>query len=129
MGTTLPMPASYEDSVIWDSLIIKRWNNASGRWTRYWTPYTDLFSEGYWVNFDLTDVKDIPWDEGEPNGITYENCGFLRPGGVYDGDCLNNVQCAVCGFEEQPIFRMIGICERELRNVHYISSQPNLGDL
>ena len=79
---------------------------------------------------DFSVVESIPWRVGEPNGIHYENCAFIMDfEGVFDGNCENYFRCAICELERFPIFRMIGDCEMQLQNTHYVVNQPEPGKI
>jgi len=130
LGSSLPLPSTAADISRHHRLVKENWPNETTCHERYWTPLMDTKTEGTFIRrYDKKVVTDVPWDEGEPNGIYYENCAFIVNNGVHDADCKYNIHCAVCEFKSLPVFRMIGICERELRNMHFVTYQPQLGEL
>ena len=130
LGTSLPTPLNKQGVNNLHELVDDNWSEESYCRNNFWTPLIDKETEGTWArHYDNVEVDNIPWNIGEPNGIWYENCGFLDKSGIYDGDCKNSIQCAVCEFTSLPVFHMVGNCERELRNINYVVYQPALGTL
>ncbi|KAF2344156.1 C-type lectin fold, partial [Trinorchestia longiramus] len=92
----------------------------------------DIEKDGRWVvtyNNEVIDHEKLAWKDGEPNGLMYENCAQIEPGGVVDIDCVTRVQCAVCEFKTRQVFSLRGTCEIELRNINFLAYQNSVGDL
>ena len=82
---------------------------------RYWLPYTDLATEGVWLDQEnMTPMVYSEWLSGEPNGKLTENCGavFLAASGTWiDVPCDSRYGfCTICTRPTQPIVRLRGLC-------------------
>ena len=82
-----------------------------GIWTGWW----DENFEGNWISISHSKPLNIesfdPWQPGEPNGNTIENCAAITTGSVSewaDADC-NTKYCATCLIQKLPVFIIRGM--------------------
>ncbi|XP_071540839.1 uncharacterized protein [Panulirus ornatus] len=131
LGTHLPLPTTMDEVHNIYHLSAQAWPNEPVLCkNRFWASITDTQDQGTWVtHYDNAIALTPAWNDGEPNGIFYENCAQIEPVGVADIDCLTSQKCAVCEFSELQIFSLLGTCELELRNVYFIAYQEELGGL
>ncbi|KAG7162460.1 Glycine receptor subunit alpha-4-like 4, partial [Homarus americanus] len=133
LGSHLPLPTTVPEAFSWTNISKRIWPDwfvIGGCNGFFWSSINDLRDEGIWVtHFDNAPVTNIPWKDGEPNGLFYENCAFVETEGIADIDCLTNRKCAVCEFSDLQIFSFLGTCELQLRNIHLIAYQEDLGEL
>lgn len=129
LGSHLPLPTTMDQVHFWFNLSAQTWPDES-MFCRdnFWTSITDGDQEGTWLtHYDNVLAPTPAWKDGEPNGIFIENCAKIEPVGVADINCLTNLRCAVCEFSDLQIFSLLGTCETELRNVHFIAYQEEMG--
>ena len=88
--------------------------------TEIWTGWWDEQKEGEWVSILdssklLRHQSFTPYKQGEPNGLTMENCGRLRihrDEGVWeDVNCAEPFErsCVACQISSTPIFVLRGM--------------------
>ena len=82
-----------------------------GIWTGWW----DEISEGNWTSIPYSKPLNIesfdPWQPGEPNGNTIENCAAITTGSISewaDSDC-NRKFCVTCLIQTLPVFILRGV--------------------
>ncbi|XP_071514862.1 uncharacterized protein [Panulirus ornatus] len=131
LGTHLPLPLSMDEVNFWFNLSAQTWPDEPVLCRDdFWASIIDIRDEGTWVtHYDNALAPAPAWKDGEPNGVFYENCVKVEPFGLADIDCLTNLRCAICEFPELQIFSFLGTCELELRNVHLIAYQEEMGGL
>ncbi|KAF2361463.1 Low-density lipoprotein (LDL) receptor class A repeat [Trinorchestia longiramus] len=132
LGTHLPLPKTVQESTAWLDLAAKILGNTTRCNKEILVAANDFERDGRWVvtyNNEVIDQEKFAWKDGEPNGLTYENCAQIEPGGVADIDCMTRIQCAVCEFKTRQVFSFRGTCETELRNINFLAYQNSVGDL
>lgn len=129
LGTHLPFASSMEEALAWHRRAADAYPDSQNCATDYWTSLNDKEEEGVWRRHDGRAVNTTFWAPHEPSGIIYENCAAIGTFGTGDIDCATNIYCAVCVFEEQQRFSLLGTCERELRNVYFVAYQRAIGEI
>ncbi|KAK3891914.1 hypothetical protein Pcinc_004228 [Petrolisthes cinctipes] len=129
LGTELPWARSMEELHTLQNVSVASYPNHDNCHANYWMSLTDIVQENVWSFPNGTLVDDIFWAPYEPNGLRYENCAALSRYGVADINCDMQIRCAVCTFYKQQRFSLLGICERELRNVYFVAYQRNISEL
>lgn len=129
LGTELPWAISLEDIHSLQNLSVTTYPNHENCHANYWMSLTDEAQENVWRLPNGSVVDNIFWAPYEPNGIGYENCAALSRYGIADINCDMQIRCAVCTFYKQQRFSLLGICERELRNVYFVAYQRNISEL
>lgn len=131
LGTHLPLPKTMEEVYFWFNLSANTWPDEKMRCRdNFWTALIDIEEENTWVtHYDNAPALQVAWKDGEPNGIFYENCVKIEPIGLADINCVTNIRCSICEFKQLQIFSFLGTCEQELRNIHFIAYQEEMGGL
>ncbi|XP_071530537.1 uncharacterized protein [Panulirus ornatus] len=131
LGSHLPLPLTMEQAQFWPKLCAEIWSKDSLACNHhFWASINDINDEGTWVtHYDNALAPTPAWNDGEPNGMFYENCAAIKNDGVDDINCLTNRRCAVCEFTDLQLFSFLGTCEFELRNVYLTAYQEEVGGL
>ena len=58
-------------------------------WTGDWMGITDAATEGTWLTVDGTPATYLPWEAGQPDGGSTEDCGRTSGAGFEDRDCMD----------------------------------------
>ena len=80
-----------------------------------WAGWWDRAQEGNFVDvnsgkMNLSEIGYSPWDDGEPNGDTQENCIVIRTIGKWnDISCDDTKLCVACNLTKTPSFVMRGL--------------------
>ncbi|XP_045582905.2 uncharacterized protein [Procambarus clarkii] len=131
LGTHLPLSTNMDELLLLFNVSVQLWSGYKDLCiTNFWASIIDVEREGTWVtHYDNVLAPLALWNDGEPNGNFYENCAKIEHWGLSDVDCLTDLLCAICEFTDLPILSLLGTCELEERNLHFIAYQEGLGDL
>ncbi|XP_068223058.1 uncharacterized protein [Palaemon carinicauda] len=128
LGTHSPMARNQQEVDVLFNAQNATWPK-SEMCIKYWSNLFDKRVENVWVrDYDNKIIEDIYWAPDEPNGNRYENCLFVKRGGMFDDDC-SWPKCVVCPFDEPRRFSFRGTCEKELRHVYFVAYQESYGGL
>ena len=132
LGTHLPLPKTMEELRYFWKVAADSFPNDTRCKNELMLPINDMNNEGVWTRHydgEIVNTKDVAWNDGEPNGIHYENCAQMEETKVADIDCATRMQCALCEFKGRLVYSLLGTCEIELRNINFRAYQHEMGEV
>lgn len=128
LGTSLLQASSWEDVASLNTLMDAMGFKLSEAHS-LWTPINDIENEGIWrSSLDEDAAPALLWADGEPNGLTYENCAYISNQGIHDVSCEEMYALALCRLKDQPVFTLHGTQEVETP-MSFVADQSEAGEL
>ncbi|MPC16741.1 hypothetical protein E2C01_009575 [Portunus trituberculatus] len=128
LGSTLIQPYTWKDVSALASLTQDAGLKPVTRHA-LWTHFSDKENEDFWQSaFDEDPVPALPWADGEPNGITYENCAYVSMYGMHDASCEEATATAACRLEDLPVFTL-HYTNKTVMSTSFLVEQNEPGEL
>ena len=119
LGGVMPVPTNWKEFDELKNAIVengKKFPKCSEKQGTYLPIFQDAKIQRKWTDAYHKEIKNIPWQAGQPNGEHFQKCVEFSYGSIWDVECDKTTNCYYCKMRKNERFSLKGVCKKDAVN-------------